>query len=700
MFSVTQRVKMITQPRNGFLPISSFSISSYDDGIVIDDSSPMYAAFAGIQGMVVDYMTRFMSSSPVEKAFEISLKGAEIVGEKENAIDLLKSIRGLDKKSVLAACKLVKYDVAYRRGMAFYSDTAIEPSETIIRNIQIMVERGMLFLRRHRPIVYCGFSFEGGYTKIVSSGDGDYLTLDGLWDFKVSRKNPGSIETLQILLYYIMGYHSIHPEFKEIRTLGLYNPLKNQAYEIDIKDIPDLTLMTVSRDVLGLRVPTDPKLWYNTCGEDERIINNLIQKIIREDADTGFRPDNYEDGIYDITVQDYWTYFRNKSDTFVRPKFSRTDHIKFLKHGGFLMFISVSTTDSICLLHGGYLRKLEKPIQYYYDHLPEYGNKVLAIFSKYWDGLYDISRYVQRIVGGIFPARVHGCIVDLDYFNHIFLNPFDGTITPYYAETMSSRHTYQNLASLMSAQMPELLPLLKKEQLKAPASLALEERTVQHHSLALTSQEIISHSDIVYGTDMYGVSNRLKVLQTIYDYHLVSVWYDSIIEPAKLPGATLLDSTDSIYTQKWINAHFNDYISAGDECKDKAGHEQAIVWETKCEITQDELFALVRKLLSENADALTNVESLCFGYSWCPSNSRKYQYVSVTCAFKDIKYFYKTLLKKRSVYKSTIIFHLDFGKFNDIATAEVSVFFSGGTNPLLAVGEYRFENGAIVREKS
>ncbi len=51
-------------------------------------------------------------------------------------------------------------------------------------------------------------------------------------------------------------------------------------------------------------------------------------------------------------------------------------------------------------------------------------------------------------------------------------------------------------------------------------------------------------------------------------------------------------------------------------------------------------------------------------------------------------------------YKSTIIFHLDFGKFNDIATAEVSVFFSGGTNPLLAVGEYRFENGAIVLKKS
>ena len=49
------------------------------------------------------------------------------------------------------------------------------------------------------------FTFEGGYTNIVSSGDGDYLTEDTLWDFKVSKEEPKSKYTLQLLMYYIMG---------------------------------------------------------------------------------------------------------------------------------------------------------------------------------------------------------------------------------------------------------------------------------------------------------------------------------------------------------------------------------------------------------------------------------------------------------------------------------------------------------------
>ena len=73
-----------------------------------------------------------------------------------------------------------------------------------------------------------GFTFEGGYTDIVSSGDGDYLTEDTLWDFKVSKEEPKSKYTLQLLMYYIMGCHSIHPEFQKIEKLGIFNPRKTK----------------------------------------------------------------------------------------------------------------------------------------------------------------------------------------------------------------------------------------------------------------------------------------------------------------------------------------------------------------------------------------------------------------------------------------------------------------------------------------
>ena len=44
--------------------------------------------------------------------------------------------------------------------------------------------------------------------------------------------------------------HSIHPEYRDIRYLGIYNPRLNIAYRIDIKDIPEETVNLVCKDVL------------------------------------------------------------------------------------------------------------------------------------------------------------------------------------------------------------------------------------------------------------------------------------------------------------------------------------------------------------------------------------------------------------------------------------------------------------------
>ena len=63
------------------------------------------------------------------------------------------------------------------------------------------------------PVVWEGFTFDGGYTDRVTSGDGDLLTADGLWDLKVSRWPPNPTYTLQLLVYWRLGLHSTHPEY-------------------------------------------------------------------------------------------------------------------------------------------------------------------------------------------------------------------------------------------------------------------------------------------------------------------------------------------------------------------------------------------------------------------------------------------------------------------------------------------------------
>ena len=98
--------------------------------------------------------------------------GAKNVDELDNAKRLLNQINGLDSTSICAACQLVGYDVAYRRGPRFFSPVeTIIPSNKMIANIIVLVKRSITFLKKNGPVVLDGFTFEGGYNGIISSGD-------------------------------------------------------------------------------------------------------------------------------------------------------------------------------------------------------------------------------------------------------------------------------------------------------------------------------------------------------------------------------------------------------------------------------------------------------------------------------------------------------------------------------------------------
>ena len=248
MASVTQRIKQITQPRGGYLKPSEFEKKEFIDNEILNEEN----IHSSLVGLAVDYLTRLMLDTPPEEAFKISLLGANLIGEERKAYNLLKQIKGIDDSSIYYACKLVGYDVCFRAGpMGYKNVDEIEANTNTINNIKIMIKRSILFFNKCGPITKDGFTFEGGYTKIINSGDGDFLTADTLWDFKVSKNNPTSAHTLQLLIYYIMGIHSIHSEFKTIQKLGIFNPRTNCVYLKKISDISNQIIEEVSSEVIG-----------------------------------------------------------------------------------------------------------------------------------------------------------------------------------------------------------------------------------------------------------------------------------------------------------------------------------------------------------------------------------------------------------------------------------------------------------------
>ncbi|MBT1162179.1 hypothetical protein JS541_10085 [Bifidobacterium sp. SO1] len=249
--TVTQRVKATKQPYGGFLKPSSFERVQLQDE---NSLFPVENVSPSLVGLTVDYLTRYMTDDPRSAidAFDISLRGAYLADEEVQAKEMINGISGLGDRSITLAVKLTAYDVCYRAGLeGFVPPQQINPDAQTCENIRIMVNRSIRFLEKYGPKTKDEFTFEGGYTKTIVNGDGDFLTRDTLWDFKVSKKPPTKDHTLQILIYWLMGLHSIHPEFQTIEYLGIYNPRLNTVWRLDVTQIPKETIDFVSTEVIG-----------------------------------------------------------------------------------------------------------------------------------------------------------------------------------------------------------------------------------------------------------------------------------------------------------------------------------------------------------------------------------------------------------------------------------------------------------------
>ncbi|WP_143764922.1 hypothetical protein [Collinsella vaginalis] len=83
-----------------------------------------------------------------------------------------------------------------------------------------------------------GITFQGGYTERVNTGDGDFMTADTVWDFKTNKNKPDKDHTLQIVMYWLMGLHSVHAkQYESVTRLGLFNPRRGEVWTIDVADL-------------------------------------------------------------------------------------------------------------------------------------------------------------------------------------------------------------------------------------------------------------------------------------------------------------------------------------------------------------------------------------------------------------------------------------------------------------------------------
>lgn len=260
MCSVTERIKHVKHPGR-FIKMSDFTKIQFEDGKTL---APYENIDGSLMGRVVDYLTRAAVSGDLRGAFHYSIEGAKYAdviesrygGKADNlkeAERLLSEIRGADDTSIRIASRLTAYDLWYRKPEVAmrYGRQDIFPDTPTVWNIRRMVRRSMKFLKSCGGAVKFDFTFEpDGYTQTVSSGDGDFLTADTLWDMKVLRSRPTTANVLQVLVYWVMGKHSGQKIFKPITKIGLFNPRLNEEYVLEVSKIPPEVIREVEDKVI------------------------------------------------------------------------------------------------------------------------------------------------------------------------------------------------------------------------------------------------------------------------------------------------------------------------------------------------------------------------------------------------------------------------------------------------------------------
>ena len=352
-------------------------------------------------------------------------------------------------------------------------------------------------LRSARYVILGGLGFSG-YNMKFNADNGIYrMTVDRAEEIKETKV----FEDL---------YDYLRPVFDDKNTIILtHTPKKDWCREAE----PDKNYVYVSGhthrnffyDDGEYRVYSDNQVGYHN--------ENLHLKSFLIDTDYDCFSD-YADGIFEITREQYNDFYRGKN---IPMTFKREVNVLYmLKKNGYYCFIHKSRSGSLTILNGGAMKKLEiQDVQYYYDNMEAMISTIKTPLDKFTSFQKRVADVIKKI-GGV--GKIHGSIIDIDFYNHIYVSPVDLSMTGYWASDIINKIVYPSIPALLEKNCPLIFnnysKLLKDngENLLAPKKQTNDAMLPQ----------------VYLDTDIYKASREIKKMQKLHSNILTS-WYENTL---------------------------------------------------------------------------------------------------------------------------------------------------------------------------
>ena len=223
---------------------------------------------------------------------------------------------------------------------------------------------------------------------------------------------------------------------------------------------------------------------------------------------------DYEDGIHLISLEQYLLFYR-KMGYSISCKLQGEFYL--LKKNDILMFVYKNDKGNLYIMNGGRQNRLNyKDIEYYFNNMDNYSIIIKEGTKSYYEYINQLSDYIKSIGGS---GNVHGTIVDIDFYNHVYVNIYDGKITPYWAASMDYKIVYPSFQELLSNHCPKML----------------ENMNSNKNELVVMKNELISSGGEFYeDTKIYIESRMMKKIQYLIDDNIIRVWNDNLLEEKEI----------------------------------------------------------------------------------------------------------------------------------------------------------------------
>ncbi len=247
----------------------------------------------------------------------------------------------------------------------------------------------------------------------------------------------------------------------------------------------------------------------------------------------------YEDGTYEINTQQYMQFYDYCNDSIGGTgnieRMLRNETAKFymIKQNGFYGFfvIDQKTGAKICI--GGIVKNINKVTQIKY-----FEESFSAVVNQYVAAMFPYRKIQEKIAAEVqalgYSGRIHGCIVDVDFYNHIMINPLDGQVTYYYSPVYGLVSAYESFHELLHG--IDDYGVERRIEQKNNAIALYEQRIKDGEELyiAKTNNELTTHVKQMVKIDVnnsiYALSKRLNQLQRLFASNILRDWNDDFAQ--------------------------------------------------------------------------------------------------------------------------------------------------------------------------